>query len=77
MKKPFIKFFDKIIVILLFSAGVFASCKEPEPDYPTMKYGMPVPEYGVLQSEFLIIEKDELSDISKECISENIELENE
>ena len=39
MKKPIIKFFDKIVVILLGFAGVFNSCEQPE------MYGTPHGEY--------------------------------
>ena len=40
MKKTVIKFFDKIIVVLLGILGVFNSCIKPE-------YGMPVTEYEI------------------------------
>jgi len=42
MKKPIIKSFDKVIVLLLFIFGVCSSCTEPE------KYGMPPAEYGMI-----------------------------
>jgi len=75
MKKSFINFFDKIIVILLFFAGVFSSCCKPDPGYNVEKYGMPVPEYGVQQSVYQSNENENLNEISTETISENIELE--
>ena len=43
MKKPIIKIFDKVIVLLLVLFGVFAGCDKSVPEY-----GMPVPEYGVI-----------------------------
>ena len=45
MKKSAIKFFDKIILLLLGFSGMFyTSC---EYGMPAPEYGMPVPEYGV------------------------------
>ena len=41
MKKQVIKFWDKIIVVLLGIAGVLGSCDKPKPEY-----GMAIPEYG-------------------------------
>jgi len=75
MKKSFIKFFDKFIIILLFFAGVFGSCSKPDPGYNVEKYGMPVPEYGVQQSVFITNENDNLNEISTETVSENTDLE--
>ena len=47
MKKSFIKFFDKIIVIILAITGLLISCDD---DIKPM-YGVQ-PEYGVPQSEY-------------------------
>jgi len=44
MKKPIIKSFDKVIVLLLFIFGVFSSCSkdDPQPEYGiTFMYGVP------------------------------------
>ena len=49
MKRAFIKFFDKIIVLILGFSGVFAGC-----DDPTDEYGPPVAEYGMPQAEYVI-----------------------
>ncbi|MFT3751945.1 MAG: hypothetical protein QM800_03395 [Paludibacter sp.] len=43
MKKLILKFYDKLIVALLFSAFFLASC---EPEEPQPEYGV-VPMYGV------------------------------
>ena len=53
MKKPFIKFFDKIILLLLGLSGiVYTGCA---PDYGVE----PVPEYGVPQSAYQVQDADE------------------
>ncbi len=39
MKKLILKFYDKLIIGLLFSSFFLASCKDPNP---------PVPEYGII-----------------------------
>jgi len=43
MTKSVIKFWDKVIVVLLGIAGVFSSCNKPKP-----VYGVEVPEYPSL-----------------------------
>jgi len=59
MNKLIIKFWDKIVVLLLFIFGLVASCDKPQPKYGVPLYGVPppdtnvcVPEYGVPQASF-------------------------
>ena len=47
MKRSVIKFFDKIIVLLLGFSGVFSAC-----DDPTDEYGPPYPEYGMPNADY-------------------------
>jgi hypothetical protein len=74
MKKTFIKFFDKIIVILLFLTGVFSSCSKSESGDAPVKYGM-IPLYGIEQAEFKVNENNDFEGIPKEIKSEDIEFE--
>jgi len=60
MNKSLIKFWDKIVVLLLFIFGIIASCEKPKPQ---PEYGVPVPPetrdtnvccpmYGVIPAPF-------------------------
>ena len=55
MKKSVIKFFDKIIVLVLGFSGVFSGCELlPENEDPVCEYGMPHADYvikGVVTDE--------------------------
>jgi len=55
MNKSVIKFWDKIVVLLLFIFGLVASCSKPIPLYgvpDTRDTNVCVPEYGVPQAPF-------------------------
>ena len=55
MKKPIIKSFDKVIVLLLFIFGIFSSCgKEPLYGTPEPEYGVILPMYGVPKADTMI-----------------------
>jgi hypothetical protein len=60
MKKPIIKFFDKIVILLLFIIGVFSSCQK---DDPKPKYGNIKPMYGPPPPDKSVIVTQETSDI--------------
>jgi putative lipoprotein (rSAM/lipoprotein system) len=47
MKKSFIKFFDKIIVLLLGFSGAFNSCVPFVIDDPVAEYGMPHADFEI------------------------------
>jgi hypothetical protein len=53
MKKCTLKFYDKIITAILFSAVILLSCK---PDEPIPAYGV-MPMYGVIQPKAISIKK--------------------
>jgi len=55
MNKSIIKFWDRIVVVLLFIFGLVASCSKPIPLYgvpDTRDTNVCVPEYGVPQASF-------------------------
>ena len=51
MKKALVKFFDKIIVLLLGFSGFFNGCAISD---PTDEYGSPYAEYGMPHADFVI-----------------------
>ena len=58
MNKSLIKFWDKIVVLLLFIFGLVASCDKPQPKYgmipppDTPDTNVNIPLYGVQQAPF-------------------------
>jgi len=70
MKKPIIKSFDKVIVLLLFIFGVFSNCIKPE-------YGMPVPEYGMIPMYGVPPPKEIKSTIINEEANQDVSIINE
>ncbi|MCL2650837.1 MAG: radical SAM-associated putative lipoprotein [Candidatus Azobacteroides sp.] len=49
MKRTFVKFFDKIVVLILGFSGVLCGC-----DNPTDEYGPVYAEYGMPQADYVI-----------------------
>jgi putative lipoprotein (rSAM/lipoprotein system) len=47
MKKTAIRFFDKMVVLLLGIAGLFAGCDEINNSDPVVEYGMPSADYEI------------------------------
>ena len=57
MKKLIIKFFDKIIILLLGFAGVFAGCKpisDCSCEYSDAMYGVLATKYGPIRIHYVI-----------------------
>jgi len=78
MRKPFIKLFDKVIILLLWFIGVLPGCNKPEPEYGiVLMYGPPDYKYGMPQTEFRVNEENDSDNILKEFNPEDIDLQNE